>query len=150
MSKAVKSIFGGTDRSAQRATQAQNEQSRGFIQQQEGRAQNFLTQGLGDASRMSAQGFGGAMDIIGQAAPEQINAMQQGNVAAQQYLLGGMPAFQNALMGMPVNYSQFQPTQIQFNPSVFSQRLPQGLQGQQPQPQQMTPEMMNLLSGIVR
>lgn len=149
MSKAVKSIFGGTDRSAQRATQAQNEQSRQFIQQQMGQAQNYLTGAMPGIQESARQGFGGAFDITQQAMPAQINAMQQGNIAAQNYLIGGMPAFQNALMGMPVNYGQFQPTQMQFQiPRAQFPQLPANMG--QPMTQQPQVDLSQLLSGQVR
>lgn len=58
-------------------------------------------------------GFQGAADIFGQAIPQQANVFQQGNVAAQQQIAQGLPQFQNAILGNPVDFSQFQPTQLQ-------------------------------------
>lgn len=132
MSKIGKTLFGGTDRSAQRGTQAQNEMSRGFIQEQMGQGRQDLQ-----------QGFGGAYNLLSGAMAPQLQAMQQGNVAAQQYLLGGMPAFQNAVMGMPAPMSQQQVFAPEYNTQMpsFEQMMPQQ-QPQQPQQpmQQMPPE----------
>lgn len=135
MSKAVKSIFGGTDRSAMRANQAQNEQSRDFIQQQMGQSQGMLN-----------QGFGGAYNVLQGAIPEQLGAFQQGNMAAQAYLLGGMPAFQGAVMGMPGQSFQMPPmAQVPFSTQFTQQPFPQQMQPQQQQ--QINPEFANPLRG---
>jgi hypothetical protein len=58
-------------------------------------------------------GYKGAADMYGQSVPQQANIFQQGNVAAQQQILAGMPQFQNAILGGQVDYSQFQPTELQ-------------------------------------
>lgn len=149
MSKIGKTLFGGTDRSAQRATQAQNQLSQQFIQAQEGRAQDFLSGALPQMQNATFQGFQGAADVVGSMAPQQISAMQQGNVAAQQYLMGGLPAFQRALMGQPLNYNP-QTFQAQVNPALFqrqvfnpmaqqpmAQPMPQGMPQSQSYNQQM-------------
>ena len=71
-------------------------------------------------------GFQGALDIFGQSLPAQTNVFQQGNVAAQQQLLAGLPQFQNAIFGNQVDFGALQPTQIQ-TPDLgfFQQQLPQ-------------------------
>lgn len=124
MSKAAKSIFGGTDRSAQRKTAEQNNMSRAFIQKQMGEAQQSL-----------GQGFGGAYNILAGSIPQQAQAFQQGNVAAQNYLTGGMPAFQNAVMGGPMNYGKT------YAPQAFQMQLPQ-------MPNQQLPAGFNPLGGM--
>jgi hypothetical protein len=73
--------------------------------------------------------------------------MQQGNLAAQNYLMGGMPSFQASLMGGPMNYGR------QFNPQPFQMQMPQMPQAQFPfqgQPQQPQPQQMpfNPLGGM--
>ena len=60
-----------------------------------------------------AGGYQGAADIFGQAMPQQADVFQQGNVAAQQQIAAGMPQFQNAILGGQVDYSQFQPVELQ-------------------------------------
>ena len=108
MSKAAKAIFGGSDRTAQRKTEAQNNLSREFIQKQMGQGQQALS-----------QGFGGAYNLLSGAIPQQAQAFQQGNMAAQNYLIGGMPAFQNAIMGGPMNYGKT------YSPQPFQMQIPQ-------------------------
>jgi len=124
MSKAVKSVFGGTDRSGQRKTEAQNRLSQEYIKSQESKAQGYLSNAMPGMQEATAQGFQGAANVLGGAVPQQIGALQQGSQAAQQYLLGGMPAFQSALMGTPINYGQFQSApQFQLDPSTFQQQV---------------------------
>jgi hypothetical protein len=122
MSKIGKTLFGGTDRSAQRATQAQNQLSQQFIKAQEGRAQDYLSGAMPRMQDATYQGFQGAADVVGSLAPQQINALQQGNVAAQQQLIQGLPAFQRALMGQPLNYNP-QAFQAQYNPALFQRQV---------------------------
>jgi hypothetical protein len=66
------------------------------------------------AAQQNAQrGYQGALDVFSQSLPQQAGQFQAGNVAAQNQLLAGMPQFQNAILGAPVDYSQFQATQLQ-------------------------------------
>lgn len=67
-----------------------------------------------------------ALDIFGQSLPAQAQALQQGNVAAQQQLLAGLPQFQNAILGGNVDFSQLQAPQFQQpDLSFFQQQLPE-------------------------
>lgn len=54
-------------------------------------------------------GAGGAFDIFGQGIQGQQQALQQGNINAQQTLGGGFGNVQNALLGLPVNQQLFGP-----------------------------------------
>ena len=65
------------------------------------------------AQQNTQQGYQGALDVFSQALPQQANTFQAGNVAAQNQLLTGMPQFQNAILGAPVDYSKFQATQLE-------------------------------------
>lgn len=165
MSKIGKQLFGGVDRSAQRGQMAQNEQSRDFIQQQLGNAQQGIAQGqdfLNQGQNQLGQGFGGAYNLLAGAMAPQLQAMQQGNVAAQQYLLGGMPAFQNSIMGMPMSAPSQQVFAPQYDLSAFqqpfSQQFGQGMPQQQQAPQmsQQAPQQsmpqpaFNPLAGMPR
>ena len=77
------------------------------------------------AQQAGQQGFQSAMDVFGQSAPQQAQAFQGGNVAAQQHILAGLPQIQNALMGNQIDYSQFQPYQAQQpNFNFMNQTLP--------------------------
>jgi hypothetical protein len=89
-------------------------------------------QARGDALALAPGGFDarslgtqGALDVFGQTIPQQLSAFQQGNMGAQQALLGGMPQFQNAIMGLPVDYGAMQPRAVQYDPSFAQQQVPQ-------------------------
>jgi hypothetical protein len=77
------------------------------------------------------QGAQGALDVMGQFLPQQANVFQQGNMNAQNQISAGLPQIQNALMGGAVDYSQFQPQQINYDQSIFSQQLPEMQTSQQ-------------------
>lgn len=53
------------------------------------------------AQRDSQAGFQAGLGVIGEAVPAQIDAMQQGNVAAQETLIAGMDPFRSAILGQP-------------------------------------------------
>lgn len=66
-----------------------------------------------------------ALDIFGGLAPAQMDIFQQGNVGAQQALLSGLPQIQNALLGMPTDFSALQPQQLQVpDMSFLNTQLP--------------------------
>lgn len=72
------------------------------------------------------QGFQSALNVFGDSLPAQTDVFQQGNVAAQQAILSGLPQIQNALFGNQVDLSQLQPFQVQQpDLSFFNQTLPQ-------------------------
>lgn len=79
------------------------------------------------AAQQNAQaGFQGAMDVFGQTLPQQAQAVQGGNVAAQQQILAGLPQIQNAILGGRIDLSGLQPTQLQQPDFSFAQQqLPQ-------------------------
>ena len=76
-------------------------------------ARNDLFKLFPAAQQNTQQGYQGALDVFKQALPQQAGALQAGNVAAQNQLLAGMPQYQNAILGAPVDYSQFQATQLE-------------------------------------
>jgi hypothetical protein len=78
-----------------------------------GQARGDLFKLFPSSQQNMQQGYQGALDVFKQSLPQQAGAMQAGNVAAQNQLLTGMPQFQNAILGAPVDYSQFQATQLQ-------------------------------------
>lgn len=57
------------------------------------------------------QGYQSAADVFGNAIPAQVDAFTQGNQAAQQAILSGMPQYQNAILGNAIDYSQMTPQQ---------------------------------------
>ncbi len=76
-------------------------------------ARNDLFKLFPAAQQNTQQGYQGALDVFKQALPQQAGVFQAGNVAAQNQLLAGMPQYQNAILGAPVDYSQFQATQLE-------------------------------------
>lgn len=145
MSSVVKTLFGGTDDSAQKGQMRQNAASTEYIQSQAGQSRNDLANAYQPSQQAVSQGFQGAMNAFGQAAPQQLNALQGGNMAAQQALMSGMPMYQRALMGLPMDYQamaqNFQPYQQQFDPSMFQQQLPQAISNPNYQPLQQGGQM---------
>ena len=125
MGKMVKKVVGGVDKSAQKGQIAANKESQQFTRDMLAQARGDAI-GLGGAQEANQNmGFQSALDVYGQTIPQQFSTFQQGNMGAQQALLAGMPQFHNAILGMPVDYSQFQPQQIQYNTDFAQQQLPQ-------------------------
>lgn len=83
------------------------------------------------AEANSQKGYQSALDVFGQFMPQQAQTFQQGNMAAQNQILAGMPQAHNALMGGAVDYSQFQPTQLNYDSNMFQQQLPDYQNSQQ-------------------
>lgn len=90
------------------------------------------------------EGFQGGLDVFSGAIPAQIDVMQQGNVGSQQALIGGLPQFQNAILGTGVDFSQMQPFQVQTPDLSFLQRqLPQQVSMEEVGPIVTTPSVGN-------
>lgn len=144
-----KAIFGGTDRSAQRQQIQDNAANRNLFQSlatQSGDQAKSLY-GAADTNRnLSLQQI---LGMLGGSIPEQISVQQQGNMGAQQQLIGGLPMIQAALMGQPINMAALQPTRINANTSWAQQRLPQFTTSQQAldRGQPPPPDLSSLLGG---
>lgn len=111
----------------ERATKAQsrqNEQERALKQKfaEEARADVKALFPVADLNRNL--GFQSALDVFGQSVPQQFSAFQEGNVGAQQALLAGLPQIQNAILGLPMDLSGFQPQSVGFNTDFAQQQLP--------------------------
>jgi len=143
----VKSIFGGTDRSAQRQQVQSNTQNQALFQNlanQSGEQSRSLY-GAADTNRnMSLQQI---LSLLGGTIPQQLSAQQQGNMGAQQQLLGGLPMIQDAIMGRPVNMGALQPTRINYDTSFANQQLPQFMTSQQALAKPPQPDLSTLLAG---
>jgi hypothetical protein len=128
MSKIVKTLFGGTDTSAQKAQIAANESTQRFIESQGAQARSDAA-GLFDASNINRNlGLQAGLDVLGQTIPQQFSTFQQGNVGAQQTLLAGLPQIQNAILGLPTDLSGLQPQSIDFNTDFAQQQIPDFVQ----------------------
>jgi len=101
-----------------------NEKRRAFIEQQIAQGRSDLTGGYGAAMGMRNQGYQDSLDVLGQTIPQQFDAFQQGNMAAQSTLLAGLPQYQNAIMGLPVDMSGFSPQSIDYNTDWAQQSVP--------------------------
>jgi hypothetical protein len=95
------------------ASEAAGERASEQLNQSTAKAREDLFKLFPAAQQNTQQGYQGALDVFKQALPQQAGVFQAGNVAAQNQLLAGMPQFQNAILGAPVDYSQFQATQLQ-------------------------------------
>jgi hypothetical protein len=120
----VKTVFGGEDDSAQKAQIKQNAAATALIAEKGEEAAEIANQ-LFPASDVNRNlGLQAALDVIGQSAPQQFSAFQQGNVGAQQALLSGQQQVQNAILGLPASLSGMQPQAVQFDPGFLQQQLP--------------------------
>jgi hypothetical protein len=147
----VKSIFGGTDRSAQRAQVTANADNRALFQNLSTQAQDQAKAlyGASDQNRnITTQQI---LQLLGGTIPQQLSALQHGNVGAQQQLLAGLPMVQAAIMGQPVNMGALQPTRINYNTDFARQAPPQYVTTQQalarPTQQPTQPDLSALLGG---
>jgi hypothetical protein len=141
MTKIVDTFFGGAEKKAGKAVANAARDAQKIIRENTAQARSDISTLFPSAAENVTQGFQGALDVFGQALPAQTQAFQQGNIAAQQQLLAGLPQFQNAILGGQVDYSQLQPTQLQTpDLSFFQQQLPQFQVGfAQPGAQPMQP-----------
>lgn len=148
----VKSIFGGTDRSAQREQINANAQNTQLFQQLAGQASDQAKSLYGAADTNRNMSLQQVLSLLGGTIPQQLSAQQQGNMGAQQQLIGGLPMIQDAIMGRPVNMGALQPTRISYNTDFAQQQLPQFTTSAQtlakpPAPTTPQPDLSSLLSG---
>lgn len=125
MGSVVKSIFGGTDDSAQKAQTRANAKAAEFVKEQAALARGDILNLFPTADINRTLGFQAALDVIGETTPQQLGAFQQGNVGAQQALLSGLPQIQNAILGRPVDLSGLQPQRFDIDTSFAQRQLPQ-------------------------
>ncbi len=141
-------FFGGASKKAAEAQQKGLEKGQEFVRTGTKEARADLFRLFPQAQQAGQQGFQGAIDVFGQTLPQQAQAFQGGNIAAQQALLAGQPQFQSAILGGPVDLSGLQPFRSQ--PVDFSfaqQQLPQ-LQSLAPQaPATQQPSINDFLGG---
>ena len=128
-----------------------NERTQQFIEQQAAQARGDVQNIFPTASQNLQAGFGAAADVFGQVIPQQVSAAQQGNMAAQQQMAAALPQIQNAILGLPTDFSAFQPQGINVDTSFAQTPMPQfqPAQAQQPQQQQQPQiDLAALLSGL--
>lgn len=102
-----------TARRAQRSQERALTEGRDITARATAQARGDVQRLFGQAQEQQALGFQQAQQLFGQAIPQQAEVFQAGNVAAQQQLLAGLPLFQSAILGGPLDFSTLQPTQLQ-------------------------------------
>lgn len=138
-------FFGGAEKKAAKAQTQAIQQGQAFTREGVEQARQDLFKLFPAAQQNLQQGFQGALDIFGQSLPAQTNVFQQGNVAAQQQLLAGLPQFQNAILGNQVDFSALQSTQLQMpDLGFFQQQLPQFIDPFAPPPPITTQDQNNM------
>ena len=126
MSIVKDTFFGGAEKDAAKAQQKGIERGIEATEKAVAEARGDLFKLFPAAQQNAQQGFQGALDVFGQSIPAQTGVFQQGNVAAQNQILAGLPQMQNAILGGQVDYSALQPTQLQMpDLSFLQQQLPQ-------------------------
>lgn len=136
----TESIFGDSGRAASAAQAEENALNRKFLTEQAelGRQEAIpLFEASQQGQRLAAQQ---GLDLFGRSIPAQLQAFQQGNVAAQGVLQAGSRQFENALLGLPVDRSFLDPQSLNIDPS-FLQNLQLG-------PPQTTPGMQASMPAV--
>lgn len=124
MGNAIKSLFGGSDDSAQRAQSSANAATQQYIEQQTAQARQDVLGMQPGIDQTRQAGFQQALDVFGQAIPEQQRLYEQGNIQAQQALLSGQPDFANAILGLGTGMNAFAPQSMAPQQSMFQQQIP--------------------------
>jgi hypothetical protein len=101
------------NRKAVKQAEQQRQASLEFIEKQMKQSRGDLFKLFPASQESMRQGIGASMDVYRQSVPYQAQAFQEGNIAAQNQIIGGLPQMNNAILGGPVDYSQFQPTRLQ-------------------------------------
>lgn len=120
-----------SSKAAVSAQKDQNQRSEEFIREQAEAARKDILPLFGAAQQNRQLGAQQALDIFGEALPQQAGLFREGNVRAQQALLAGLPQFQNAILGLPTDTSFLQPRQLSTDFSFAQQQLPQFQTSQQ-------------------
>ena len=105
-------LFGGTDDSAQKKQIKANDRTQEFIEESRDQARSdvFALQPYSDQAFQ--RGYQSSADMYGDSIEQQLRLLGDGNYAAQQQLLAGMPQYQNAILGNPIDNSALQPVRL--------------------------------------
>lgn len=118
-------FFGGAQKKAAKAQAQGIERGIEATERATSQARADIDRMFPNAQQSAEQGFQSAMDILAGSLPAQADVFQQGNVAAQNAILAGMPQAQSAILGGNVNFGAFQPFQAQMpNLDFMNQSLP--------------------------
>lgn len=142
-------FFGGAQKKEAKAQQKGFERQIETIREGQEQARGDVMSLFPQARESLSGGFQSALDVFGQALPQQAQVFQGGNVAAQQTLIDAFPQIQNALLGNQVNMSAFQPYRANYDLSFANQTLPTQ-QTQNDINQQATAVMPDPLIGVLQ
>ena len=117
-------LFSGMSKYGIKSQQRENELVRQLISEMGSGARGDLLSLFPYMLGARQSGVQGALDVFEQTIPQQLQAMQTGNVGAQSMLLGGLPQIQNAILGLPVDYSGMQPQTIPYDASYSQVSFP--------------------------
>lgn len=95
-----------------------------FIRDMQQQSRDDLFGGFGNAQHNANLGFQSGLDVMGQYMPQVFDTFHQGNMGAQNQLIAGMPQVHNAILGMPIDYSAFQPVSVNYDTGFTQQTLP--------------------------
>ena len=152
-------FFGGAEKKAGQAEARALEEGREILQENVKEAQRVSGELIPRGQEAQRLGSQAALDVFSRGLPQQLGAFQQGGLQAQQTTAAALPQIQNAILGQPVDFSGFQPQQVDIDPNLFSNlQLPQfprqeaeilaQQQAQQPQPQKPLPFGLQFPSGL--
>lgn len=119
-------ILSGSDNSGQKNQRKENRRAQSYIEDQLGLSVGDVNQYYPVADQYRTDAYNQAMNLIGDGGYQQMDYLRRGNVGAQDMLINSMPQYQNALFGMPVDYSQFQSVDLGMpDRSAFNAQLAQ-------------------------
>jgi hypothetical protein len=107
---------------ANESAERQRAESIAFIDKSIKQARGDLFKLFPSAQKSMATGFQGSLDVFNQAFPQQLQAFQGGNVAAQNQLIAGLQPQRAAILGQDIN---FNPQATQLQTPVLQGNLPQ-------------------------
>ena len=105
-------LFGGTDDSSQKKQIKANERTQEFIEEQSAQARGDALNLQPLVDQAFRGGYGSATSMLGGGLERSMDLYGRGNYAAQEALLAGMPQYQNAILGLPVNNAALQPVNL--------------------------------------
>lgn len=102
-----------SQKNAVKSAERQKAASQAYIEKQIAQARQDIFKLFPEAQKSRQQGLNAGLSLFNQAYPQMQNTFQQGNVQAQQALIGGLPQIQNSIMGRAVDLRGMQPVQLQ-------------------------------------
>lgn len=117
-------LLGGASKDAAKQQAAALGESLNEVRAGKNRARDDIMGLFPQAQNSAMQGFQNASQLLAGTLPQQMSMYNQGNMNAQQTMLAGAPQYQNAILGGPIDYSAFQPQQVQFDNQAYQSLIP--------------------------